>query len=333
MTELEELQQKMINLRHKTREGEVFQSLGEAISEIVGHLDLLPVTPVLTPKNDDEILSYMQMYRQQPSEGDVLSDGLSDDTNISDDVLMAIAEQLANPTAKYRDNGAFVFLSDIIQKNLISEAQMSMLANYFVSDDQLFAHIFERANDGIYRRSFSMLMLSLLLFIQRTKKPFLTDIQLSRIIDQVALYAILERDTRGFINTNGWAHAFTHIGNVVSEIMLMPKLVRADKLFVLASMLAGYRELKLPLMMGETERLVEVVIYAANAHRLYCDYVLITLKLWRKDLVTRQNIATEANWHQLYNRTRFFHAIILTGAQNVPKSIYDYVEQTKGYLT
>jgi len=86
-------------------------------------------------------------------------------------------------------------------------------------------------------------------------------------------------------------------------------------------------------MMGETERLVEVVIYAANAHRLYCDYVLITLKLWRKDLVTRQNIATEANWHQLYNRTRFFHAIILTGAQNVPKSIYDYVEQTKGYLT
>ncbi|CAM3177740.1 DUF2785 domain-containing protein [Leuconostoc rapi] len=333
MAELEDLQQKMIRLRHKTREGEIFQSLGESIAELVGHLDLVPATSVILPKNDDTVLTYMQMHGQQLPDDDIPSENLSDESMITDDVLMAIAEQLANPVPKYRDNGAFVFLSDMIQKNLISEKQMSWLTDYFVSDEQLFGHIFERANDGIYRRSFSVLILSLLLFIQRTKKSFLTDKQMSKIINQVALYAILERDTRGFIGTNGWAHAFTHIGNVVAEIMMMPKLVRADKLFVLASMLAGYRELKQPLMMGETERLVEVVIYAANAHRLYCDYVLLTLKLWRKDLVTRQSIATEANWHQLYNRTRFFHAIILSGEQNVPKMIYDYVEQTKGYLT
>jgi hypothetical protein len=54
---------------------------------------------------------------------------------------------------------------------------------------------------------------------------------------------------------NGWAHAFTHIGNAVAEIFLMPDLVRADKVFVLGAVLAGYHELSQPLTFGETERL------------------------------------------------------------------------------
>lgn len=333
MTELEDIQKKMRHLRYRTREGDIFQSLGESISDIVSQLELVAETTVILPEKDEALLTYMQLQGQRSLDDEAISENLSDDGSVTDDVLMAIAEQLANPVPKYRDNGAFVCLSDMIQNDLISERQMSWLTDYFVSDEQLFGHIFERANDGIYRRSFSMLLLSLLLFIQRTKKSFMTDKQMSRIIDQVALYSILERDARGFIGNNGWAHAFTHIGNVIAEIIMMPNLVRADKLFVLASMLAGYREINQPLVMGEPERLVEVAVYAAKSHQLYSDYMLITLKLWRKDLVTRRNIESEANWHQIYNRTRFFHAIILNGKQNVPKAIYDYVEQTKGYLT
>nr|MWN20581.1 DUF2785 domain-containing protein [Leuconostoc lactis] len=58
----------------------------------------------------------------------------------------------------------------------------------------------------------------------------MSDDLLDYVINRVALYAALERDARGFIGTNGWAHAFTHIGNAVNEIMLMPRLMRADTL-------------------------------------------------------------------------------------------------------
>jgi len=333
MDELKEIKKKFSVLRQKTRKGDIFQSLGPLISDNLMTLPSQGTTPVVLPKNGEHALERFQTYDHQL---DIRTEGMLDNikvTTISDEDIQLAITQLANPLPKYRDTGAFLFLSDIIQNELISEDQLRLLTQRLVSDEQLFSHILEPENDGIYGRSFSILVLSLLLFTQRTKIHFMSADQMDFVINQVALYVALERDTRGFIGTNGWAHAFTHIGNVLAELFMMPQLMRADKLFLLASMLAGYRELKQPLMMGETERLVEVVIYAANAHELYADYILLTLKLWRKDLVTQRDLKTEAQWHQLYNRSRFFHEIILRGSQNVPKKLYDYAEQTKDYLT
>ncbi|MEX0380083.1 DUF2785 domain-containing protein [Leuconostoc sp. MS02] len=330
MDELAELKKKFSILRQKARKGDIFQSLGSVISEELAALSPQKATPVILPDNDDHALERFQMYSQQL---DTHQDDGTRPLTISDEDLRLAVVQLANPLPEYRDTGAFFFLSDSIQNELVSDTQLRWLTMHLVSDEQLFSHILEPENDAVYGRSFSILVLSLLLFTQRTKRSFMSVDQLDIVIDQMALYTSLERDTRGFIGTNGWAHAFTHMGNALAEIFMMPQLMRADKLFLLASMLAGYRELKKPLMMGETERLVEVVMYVANAHELYVDYILLTLKLWRKDLVTRHALKAEAQWHQLYNRSRFFNEIILCGSQNVPKKLYDYVDQTKGYLT
>lgn len=332
MTELVDLKNKIISLRQQTRRGEIFQSLMPQISFELSQLTIQPSSPVVLPTNGKQFLERVQIYTQQ---GDLQAESMSNLTNsagISNEDLKLAVEQLANPLPEYRDAGAFLFLSDAIQNDLLLEEQLIWLTDSLSSDEQLFSHILEPENDAIYRRSFSMLILSLLLFTQRTRTKFMTLKQLDHVINQVAIYVMLERDTRGYIGTNGWAHAFTHVGNALAEILMMPQLMRADKLFLLASMLAGYREPKKPLVMGETERLVEVAMYAANAHELYSDYILLTLKLWRKDLVTRRTLKTEAQWHQLYNRSRFFHEIILRGAKNVPKQLYDYADQTKDYL-
>lgn len=335
MMTLTALQTQFIALRQKTRDGEIFQSLGDAMAEILHDLSVQPVTTVTLPVDGEQALTRMQAYSQQldanAKRGVAAAE--SDLDPVSDETLKLAVAQLANPLPKYRDTGAFFFLSDVIQNQLVSEAQMQWLITYLVSDEQLFDHIFETNNAAIYRRSFSVLLVSLLLFTYRTKTAFMSDEQLDHVINQIALYAAIERDGRGFIGTNGWAHAFTHIGNVVNELILIPQLMRADKLFLLASMLSGYRELQQPLVMGETTRIVEVALQLARTHELYQDYLLLTLKLWRKDLVTRQAPQSEGRWHQLYNRTRFFHAILLAARQDVPDPIYKYVEQTKDYLT
>lgn len=333
MMTLSVLQTQFIALKNKTRDGEIFQSLGETMAEILAELSPQPITAVALPVDGEQALIAMRAYSQQLEAAAQAHGGETQLLPVPDETLRLAVAQLANPLPKYRDTGAFFFLSDIIQNQLLSESQMRWLITDLVSDEQLFAHIFEVNNAAIYRRSFSVLLVSLLLFTQRTKTAFMSDDLLDYVINRVALYAALERDARGFIGTNGWAHAFTHIGNAVNEIMLMPKLMRADKLFLMASMLAGYRELHQPLVMGETDRIAEVALRAAQTHAIYEDYLLLTLKLWRKDLVTRQAPQSEGRWHQLYNRTRFFHAILLTDRQAVPDAVYHYVEQTKDYLT
>lgn len=325
MTQLDRLHQEFHVLHQKTRQGDLFQSLGDLMADILSRAAPQAATTVALPDDGETVLEKIKAY------SDDLEDSVPEE-NISIELLQQVVAQLANPLPQYRDTGAFFFLSYVIQNDMVSAEQLRWLTKYLISDEQLFAHILEPENDAVYQRAFSMLILSLLLFVQRTKAPFLGVKEVDEVIEQVALYAALERDTRGFIGTNGWAHAFTHISNAIAELFLMPQLMRADKLFLLASILAGYRELKQPLVMGETDRLVEIVIHLANQHQLYADYLLVTLKIWRKDIVTQQPKQTEAHWHQLYNRSRFFNAIILCDKEDVPSEIYRYVDQTKDYL-
>jgi hypothetical protein len=86
------------------------------------------------------------------------------------------------------------------------------------------------------------------------------------------------------------------------------------------------------LTFGETERLVEVITHISKQHELYADYLLLTLKMWRKDLVTQTPPKTQQQWQQLYNRSQFFHEILLRGKNEVPEAVFDYVSVTKNYL-
>ncbi|WP_294974952.1 DUF2785 domain-containing protein, partial [uncultured Leuconostoc sp.] len=239
MDELIEIKKKFRALRQQTRKGDLFQSLGPIISENLMTLSAQSVTPVVLPENGEHALERFQAYDHQlDNRNDDILNNIKVTTILDEDIQLAIS-QLTNPSPKYRDTGAFLFLSDIIQNELISEDQLRRLTQSLVADERLFSHILEPKNDGIYGRSFSILVLSLLLFTQRTKTHFMSADQLELVINQVAVYVALENDTRGFIGTNGWAHAFTHIGNVLAELFMMPEIMRADKLFLLASMLAG----------------------------------------------------------------------------------------------
>ncbi|MGX7052239.1 DUF2785 domain-containing protein [Leuconostoc palmae] len=333
MSNLIQLQEQFINIREKTRSGEIFQSLGDKIASVLNDAERDALTDIQLPQNGEAALEIIKRYNRQSESSNTDHQNIYNVDMISDNDLLIVVQQLANPLPKFRDTGAFFFISDVIQNDLITEKQMHWLMAYLIDDTRLFGHIFEPNNDAIYQRSFAILVISLLLFTHRTRKSFLTVNELDHVINKVALYAALERDTRGFIGTNGWAHAFTHIANAIAELLMFPHLMRADKLFLLASMLAGYRELQQPLMMGETERIVEVTNFSANKHAVYHDYVLLTLKLWRKDLVTRKPPQDEGRWHQMYNRTRFFNTLMLRGRDDVPEKIYAYIEQTRDFLT
>lgn len=242
MTEFEKLKQEFVALRQKVRDGNVFQSLGNLMAEALREMPPKQATEVILPVDGEHALQRIQEYTHQL---DLIAEADPDtqhiDFHITDTDLHVITAQLANPLPQYRDTGAFFFLSDMVQNDLLAPEQLRWLAEYLSSDEQLFSHILEPHNDGIYRRSFSVMILSLLLYANRVKQPFLSDGQLDDMIDQIALYAALERDGRGFIGQNGWAHAFTHIGNAAAEIFLMPQLMRADKLFLMSAMLAGFR--------------------------------------------------------------------------------------------
>ncbi|MER2234626.1 MAG: hypothetical protein ABS885_06285, partial [Leuconostoc mesenteroides] len=116
MIELDELKKEFITLRQKVRNGDVFQSLGELMKESLHKMPPQSLTTVSLPVDGEFALKRMQNYTQradQMTESETATEDF--DFQVKDTDLALIVEQLASPLPKYRDTGAFFFLSDMIQ--------------------------------------------------------------------------------------------------------------------------------------------------------------------------------------------------------------------------
>lgn len=330
MQSLEDIQLNFARLRQQIGRGELFLHLGDEMTALVRDVKRTRVVPDLNlPVEDDASFELFDALfeRIDGALGPITEKNLL----ISDDELALVAVQLASLNPDLRDRGAFYFLGDALQGQLLTPRQLHWLTVYLLGNEQLFLGILAPENDGIYRRGFAAMILSVLVLAHRTQTPFMDEELLAQTIESAAVYAALERDTRGFVGDIGWAHAWTHIGNLANELVAMPDLARADKIFLLAALFTGYRELDTPLMMGETERVAAVVIDLTKRHAVYADYVLRALKVWRQDMMTPEPPETEAGWHKIYNRTRFFQALALR-KEDLAANVREYIESTKDFL-
>lgn len=88
------------------------------------------------------------------------------------------------------------------------------------------------ARDGVYLRSFSALVLSLV--VKRDlDQPFLDDAARRKLLDAAVAYAGRETDLRGHTGKRGWAHAAAHTSDLLKFLAREPTFTDADRLRVL----------------------------------------------------------------------------------------------------
>ncbi|MFT8813461.1 DUF2785 domain-containing protein [Oenococcus sp.] len=312
----------VIQARKKLANGQIYQSLNGQLENLVGSLSKRSKTIVKPVDGGDSALALMQKTSEKFIQVKKVL--------LTDDQLFEILRQLASINPAYRDRGAFYFLSDLISNKALSPEQMRWIANYLVADERLFGHILEPLNDGVFQRSFSLLILGQLLSADIQQNFIDTQLR-DRIINQVAAYALLEQDGRGFVGEKGWAHAFTHLGNVCSNLCSSPKVRRADKILLLATLLVGYHNAPVPFVAGEDARIAAYLAEITNLNEIYEDYFLRVLKFWHQGLTAQMAVTTEAGWNKIYNRNRLLQQLLLQ-KDAFPGSIVDYIESTRDYL-
>ncbi|GAP03174.1 hypothetical protein FPFC_041720 [Fructobacillus pseudoficulneus] len=327
MDELALIHEKTKGLLEQLRNGDLYESLPELLFVLKENVDLEPAEPTPRPSDSMAAMEKMNGYQERWAE-DIF------ERSISDTDLRQFVEQLKSPSAKIRDTGTFFFLGNAIQNNHLTKEQMDWLTAELIGDQFLLNQILEEENDGAYGRSFALAILTILLIAdQQAAEPFISPELLSAIVEQVALYALLETDTRGFVPGHGWVHAYTHLSNVLSAIFDRADVPRADKLFLLACLMTNFRQVNTPLTMGEIGRIVGVILSLTKKHALYAEYFLMSLKLWRQDLVNEPFAQTRSRWQKLYIRVDFFQQILAYGPEMVPEKIWAYVQETKNYLS
>lgn len=120
--------------------------------------------------------------------------------------------------ASLRDDLIFeTFYHWIIVHEYLSEEALKDLIIVLIDEEHLFYNIGLKESDSVFIRSFSSLVLSVILSYQK-KKPFIDIETFLKLKSALVRYCKLECDFRGYVNEKGWAHSAAHVADALNEL-------------------------------------------------------------------------------------------------------------------
>lgn len=150
-------------------------------------------------------------------------------------LIKSMMLHIGSPDGELRDRliyGAFcdLVLGDEIEAEILSEMLKTCL-----NEQMLFKGVGESGADSVFTRSFTSLLIALILHADN-QKDFLSRELIFEVKDQLISYITLEKDLRGFVVDKGWAHSIAHIADAFDEL-IKNKKITADDYVELANVL------------------------------------------------------------------------------------------------
>ncbi|MBO2537058.1 DUF2785 domain-containing protein [Rummeliibacillus suwonensis] len=138
-------------------------------------------------------------------------------------IVKSMIKHIGSIDSELRDQliyGSFYQL--IIEKNLLEHALLIELLDLGLSD-LLFKGIGETETDTVFTRSFTSLLMALILY-RDNEDNFLSQSMVYKIKDKLIDYISLENDLRGYIAVKGWSHSIAHVADAFDELVKNPKI-------------------------------------------------------------------------------------------------------------
>lgn len=134
--------------------------------------------------------------------------------------VMDVVNILGSTDAELRDELGYGALIELLihQKQLTHEELRSLWKDS-ISEEQLFHKIGEEGTDSVFRRSFTSLLITLLIHRDH-EDHFLSEGDFQLVLESLIEYCRLEKDHRGLVNEKGWAHAPAHVADAIHECVI-----------------------------------------------------------------------------------------------------------------
>ena len=140
------------------------------------------------------------------------------------ELLDAMMEHIGSPDPELRDELIYRQFSQIIQYgDQLSDDVLVDLLTKALGDEYLFYEIGDVGTDHIFKRSFSVLLIALILN-KDLERSFISLPLLEKVRAELLLYLDLEQDLRGYVPEKGWAHSVAHTADAIDEVVKNPKL-------------------------------------------------------------------------------------------------------------
>ncbi|MCQ4923583.1 DUF2785 domain-containing protein [Tissierella carlieri] len=131
-----------------------------------------------------------------------------------------------------RDKLIYSVMYHWIMNNEIATDKLKELLAISMDDNHLFFKIGETNTDSVFTRSFSILLIPLILINNRQFK-FLSEKDIKEVYIKVVDYFIKEKDLRGYVKDQGWAHSVAHAADALDDLAICSEIGREELLYML----------------------------------------------------------------------------------------------------
>ncbi len=237
--------------------------------------------------------------------------------------LMAeIGGLLGSPDPKLRDTfGYGIAAAWIYRDTKLSPVELRSLASDWAANLQ--RGLGSTGTDGVFRRSFSALDLSLLAALD-LKQPFLAQADFDRLLSAALAYLAGERDLRAYDEKKGWIHATAHTADLLKFLARNPKLAASDQPRIVEALEAKLRDADVAFTHGEDERVASALaslVSRADAAPTLLDPWLARLAKAGADLWRNEPLVEPGEYRSVQNQEnalKNLHVILSVRALEKP---------------
>jgi len=143
---------------------------------------------------------------------------LAEDENVQSYADLML-QHIGDTDPELRDDLIFsTFCEWICEKEYFNEEELRQMLTVLLDDHHVFYHIGSFEDSTVFTRTFSILVVVLIL-CQHRKKAFLDFDVFTKVKDKLILYYQQEKDFRGYLDDCGWAHGAAHGADAMDELV------------------------------------------------------------------------------------------------------------------
>ncbi|WP_342550336.1 DUF2785 domain-containing protein [Lysinibacillus sp. FSL M8-0216] len=210
-------------------------------------------------------------------------------------LLQSMLAHIGSTDSELRDTYIYSsFYEWILEKNLLDHRCLTKLWHYCL-DHLLLNGIEEEESDGVFTRSFTTLLVALIL-ARDLKDNFLSQDSIEEGQTKLLNYVKAEMDVRGFVPGKGWAHSVAHVSDAMDELVKNPKIKKTAYDDMLHALWSMYLQPHYIFIHDEDERLL-VPIFAMLERGLAQNEVVQLIQQMPATLSTLKDQLDEANFY------------------------------------
>ncbi|XMB85199.1 DUF2785 domain-containing protein [Mycoplasmatota bacterium WC44] len=176
-------------------------------------------------------------------------------------------ENIGSIDFELRDNLIYSQFANWVLNDKYTKEQMKELLFQVFNEDKLFYKIGESNSDSVFTRTFSVLIIPLILY-KNLIDGFLTVEEILTVYDNTKKYFKLEKDYRGYVVDKGWAHSVAHCADAFHQLVKYEVIDLTKQIEILEMIREKVQVNHIVYEQAEDERLVVIILEMLNRNTL-----------------------------------------------------------------